>query len=405
MVNRIKRGSLREDAVIAICYMAVGLVLNFLDFSEGGPPFLHPLVSGLLTIVAAAAIGLRRKKTFLMLGVVAAVTAIMAAAGGGTFVYFLIFEWFFSATLFGSKATRKYVPLIAGLLVIGTTTYAQWQSGSANISLLVFLQVAMLCMTPIWWAQSLASLHDLATSDRQRVEAEAKAAVRAERLLAVETELANHHQRAILARDLHDTVASRISAIAMQSATAASIADVGIKDSVFESIRRGSLEALQDMRATIQLLKSDEALELQSCARHRARFMELVAAARATGIRVDLDDRVEAHDEERIGDLYLIAQEAITNVLKHAPNSPITVCFKRENRKLILTVLSDFVPLSDNGHGMRNSLARCGSGQGLANMQARAHERGGTFSAGPTESGNSWMVSTELIEDLDSPLP
>ena len=399
MVNRIKRGSLREDAVIAVCYMAVGLVLNFLEFSEGGPLYLDTMISVFLTIVAAAAVGLRRKKPILMLGVVAAVTVVMALTGGGIFVYFLIFEWFFSATLFCSKSTKRYVPMVAGLLVIGTTVYAQWQSGSATISLLVFLQITVLCMTPIWWAQSLSSLHDLAISDRQRVEAEGKAAIRAEKLLTAETELTNQHLKAILARDLHDTVASRISAIAMQSATAVSIADVGVKDAVFESIRKGSLEALREMRATIHLLKCDEVEERHSCDRHRARFMELVAAARSTGIRVSLDDGVELENQTKIGDVYLIAQEALTNVLKHAPHSPITISFKQEDRKFILTVLNDFVPLAGDGNGERSSLVRCGSGQGLANMQARARNRGGKFSAGPTASGSSWMVRAEFAGD------
>ena len=188
----------------------------------------------------------------------------------------------------------------------------------------------------------------------------------------------------------------------MQSATAASIADIGVKDTVFESIRKGSLEALQEMRATIHLLKSDEVVEDQSCDRHRARFMELVAAARAASIRVDLDDGVQAQDNAKVGDLYLIAQEALTNVLKHAPNSPITISFKQANNKLILTVLSNFLPSPDNGYGERNSLAGYGSGQGLANMQARAQNRGGTFSAGRTESGNRWMVSAEFIGEPDS---
>ncbi|WAP50631.1 hypothetical protein OL239_11375 [Arthrobacter sp. ATA002] len=59
--------------------------------------------------------------------------------------------------------------------------------------------------------------------------------------------------------------------------------------------------------------------------------MELVAAARATGIKVDRDGGVDSQDDPRIGDLYLIAQKALTNVLKHAPNSPVTISFKQED--------------------------------------------------------------------------
>ncbi|MFW0773790.1 sensor histidine kinase [Paenarthrobacter nitroguajacolicus] len=391
----------REDVLVALSYFAVGLGLQILELSGRNPPHIPAAAGLMITILSTAAITLRRQKTPVMLTVVAAAVAISAATGGSTFMYFLMFEWFFSATLYASKVIRRVAAAIAVALVAAVSIYAQWESASINVTAVVFMQATMLCMIPIWWANNIASVRRLAAADRRRAEAEAEASIRAERLLAAEKLLASHHEKTALARDLHDMVASRISAIAMQSATGVDIADTVVKDKVLASIREGSLEALREMRAMIQLLTSNDAPAAPTRGQHRDRFLELVGAARASGVEVKVEDALEPSLDETAEDLYLIAQEALTNVLKHAPKSSVSITLSRTAGKTRLTVVNRLDPAAPHTQDGDNLLAEHGSGHGLANMLERAKGRGGSFSAGPMDAGLGWSVSAE-IPDSDA---
>ena len=73
-------------------------------------------------------------------------------------------------------------------------------------------------------------------------------------------------------------------------------------------------------------------------------------------------------DQNVAVNLYRIAQEALTNSLKHAKASQITVCLKRSNGAIVLTV-------NDDGQGKR----RAGRGLGTLMMEYRANAIGGTL--------------------------
>jgi two-component system sensor histidine kinase UhpB len=80
-------------------------------------------------------------------------------------------------------------------------------------------------------------------------------------------------------------------------------------------------------------------------------------------------------DENTGVDLYRIAQEAVTNSMKHAKASEITISLERTKGAIVLTV-------SDDGQGKR----RRGHGLGTLIMQYRAHAIGGTLKVESTQS-------------------
>jgi len=80
-------------------------------------------------------------------------------------------------------------------------------------------------------------------------------------------------------------------------------------------------------------------------------------------------------DENIAVNLYRIAQEALTNALKHANASQITICLKRSNGAIVLTV-------NDDGQGKR----RAARGLGTLMMEYRANAIGGTLRLESTES-------------------
>ena len=74
-------------------------------------------------------------------------------------------------------------------------------------------------------------------------------------------------------------------------------------------------------------------------------------------------------DESLSVNLYRIAQEAVTNSVRHAKASEIVINLERTNGEIVLTV-------SDNGVGKE----RRGRGLGTKIMKYRANTVGGTLS-------------------------
>ena len=79
-------------------------------------------------------------------------------------------------------------------------------------------------------------------------------------------------------------------------------------------------------------------------------------------------------DQNVAVNLYRIAQEALTNSMKHAKASEITVCLERTNGEILLTV-------KDDGRGK----SRGGRGLGTLMMEYRANAIGGTLRVESTQ--------------------
>ena len=83
-----------------------------------------------------------------------------------------------------------------------------------------------------------------------------------------------------------------------------------------------------------------------------------------------------------------IIQECVTNVIKHANASAISIAKKVNDDYITIAV-------SDNGRGLNVKSDRCDAGNGLVNMRQRAAEIGGTFSL---ESGARGTTATLKIK-------
>jgi signal transduction histidine kinase len=106
-----------------------------------------------------------------------------------------------------------------------------------------------------------------------------------------------------------------------------------------------------------------------------------------TGVKLDEEPGACQHlSEEQINGLYLIAQEALTNVRKHAQASQVTA-------RLALHAGMFSMALIDDGLGFDANAPS--AGQGLRNMQDRAQRLGGklTLSSGP---GKGSRVTVEV---------
>ena len=264
------------------------------------------------------------------------------------------------------------------------------------------------------WLLVLAAASELARSRiEQRRELirleEERAAVRAE-----EARRRASEERLRIARELHDVLAHNISLINVRAGVALHLVDErpdGIDaDQVrpaLAAIKDASKEALGELRSVLDLLRQGEAAPLAPTA-GLADLDRLVDGARGTGLdvrveRVDGEGRALPADAVADGlpagvDLaaYRIAQEALTNVVRHAGATQATVRLRRTPDTLEVQVDDDGVgataPLgppadagADNGDG----------GRGLAGMRERALALGGTAEAGP-RPGRGFRVRARL---------
>jgi signal transduction histidine kinase len=152
-----------------------------------------------------------------------------------------------------------------------------------------------------------------------------------------------------------------------------------------EEAERLGRESLDEVRATVGLLRVDGDPET-GVAPPLPGIVELPALIegfRAVGAEVTLtvDGDVAATAATAGLTVYRIVQEAVTNAVKHAPGTPVTVD---------LRVSASGVELAVDSAGRPGA----GSGSGLRTMRERAEALGGTFAAGP--GGRGWLVRATL---------
>jgi len=112
-----------------------------------------------------------------------------------------------------------------------------------------------------------------------------------------------------------------------------------------------------------------------------------------TGIEVDFETvvfRNRLDQEARIA-LYRIAQEALTNVERHAQASSVAISLKGHRNGALLRI-------ADNGGGIRDQ--RTSKGLGLRNMQERIEQLGGSLRIMSTKDGTTIEAQVPLTHML-----
>lgn len=196
-------------------------------------------------------------------------------------------------------------------------------------------------------------------------------------------------ERELLARDLHDTVAHHVSAIAVQ-AQAGRVVGAKNPGAALEALAVIEAEAsrtLAEMRTIVGTLRDGRSPASAEFAPQTgiddiARFAETAAGS---GPAVTVDIRNVDHIGPTIGAaLYRIAQEAVTNARRHAVDATrVTISVVGEDEVVRLTVV-------DDGTHRRTGFDTAG-GFGLIGMTERAELLGGTLRAGP-DGARGWRV-------------
>jgi signal transduction histidine kinase len=200
--------------------------------------------------------------------------------------------------------------------------------------------------------------------------------------------LAAEQERGRLARELHDSVTQTVFSmnLTVQSARLLLERDPGRAAGQLERLEELAASAMREIQALISQLRPrsvDEAglpVALHQLAAERLE---------RDGLHVAVEVKGEFSPPEGVAaGLYRIAQEALTNVAKHAGTEQATV-------RLSLPPGASFLEVEDRGHGFDPQLAMSQPGHlGLAGMSERAQELGWSLSI-ESQPGRGTRVRVE----------
>ncbi|MFE3899183.1 sensor histidine kinase [Streptomyces sp. NPDC059153] len=216
-----------------------------------------------------------------------------------------------------------------------------------------------------------------------RLDAEARGS--AQRLLtqeraarAAEAETAALDERARIAREIHDVLAHSLSAQLVHLEAARLLIEREppgeFRDRVLErvvSARSMAREGLAETRQALSALRG-EVSPVED-------FLRQLVATEPAEMSVSGEQRTLTAEASQT--VRRVAQEALTNVRKHAPGARVLVRLEYLPDEIALEVRDS------GGHGREEELAVSGSGYGLLGMRERAELMGGTLEAGLGEEG------------------
>lgn len=220
--------------------------------------------------------------------------------------------------------------------------------------------------------------------------AHAAVAIDNARLWEQSRELVLAEERTALARQLHDAVSQRLFGLTLttDAARRAVHDDPQAAAAHLATIGELTADVQRELRALIADLRPAD-LDADGLAAALAHHSDLLARASNTAVVVDADE-VEL-DARRARELFLLAQEALHNALRHARASTVTVTLAHEGGTLRLSVADDgdgFDPADPTLQGRH---------LGLASMRERARAAGGRVHV-DSAPGAGTTVTAELAD-------
>ena len=380
----------RRRAPVAAVRCAVALCLVMLLI---GPDFSLSLIVVPMYVHHAAATFSRRGSLI-----------VLAIALAGAVARGVKTGWFPRMTMIAGVPASSEAPLIALAIAIpcAAVVLAAWAYGDVVRTRLIAVR---------------------ATEDRaHRLEVQAQQ----------ERELAAADERNRIAREMHDIVSHSLQVMISQAdgARYAAAARPEVAVQTLETISGTGRSALAEMRALLGVLRPatdtdvparsdasglgpDPTAEtgaaaqgaLPSSGRRQgqaaplrpqptlADLDTLAETMRLSGLEVTMQSVGERRRNLPAGGelaAYRIAQEALTNALRHGGpgvRARITQTWTADGLELVV---------DDDGHGAAASPGTAGTGNGLRGMAERARLFGGTLEAGPPSTGVGWRVTATL---------
>jgi signal transduction histidine kinase len=292
----------------------------------------------------------------------------------------------FGTALMAGHRIAAYGSLLAGylgflwlpVLTAGQPAPSAWAAGGLAAWLLLLLAGTEL----------IRNRRAFARASRQRAIEEQRSAHEAAQRQASEERLG-------IARDLHDVVAHSLSLINVQAGVAVELMDQRPEQvrTALTAIKQASREALMDVQSVLDALRRPGEEMPRAPAPSLRDVDELVRRAEATGLSIDVRVTPAALPRGLDAAGYRIVQEALTNVVRHADASNVSIRIGPDDGDLLIEVEDDGaerirVPGPSRG-------GASGGGRGIRGMTERAAALGGQLTAG-REPGGGFVVRARL---------
>ncbi|WP_301549330.1 sensor histidine kinase [Planomonospora parontospora] len=237
---------------------------------------------------------------------------------------------------------------------------------------------------------------------RQVIAAEAQErADAAERTREEEARARVDAERLRIAREVHDTVAHAMAIINVQSGVTAHVLDKRPETAreALRAIEQTSSRALREMRAVLGVLRDgDGDDEGRAPYPGLGQLGELAAKAREAGLDIELEETSPAAPlPGAVGSaVYRIVQESITNVVRHAGPTRVTIVLSPGIEDLEVRVTDEGRRAAPDQESADPHLSvrhpedtggSAGPGRGIVGMRERCRLLGGELHAGPVPGG------------------
>ncbi|WP_255461041.1 sensor histidine kinase [Glaciihabitans sp. INWT7] len=310
------------------------------------------------------------------------VVAIAAAAGGADLL------------LFRTSDHPPYLALafaVVSAVVRGARSWA-WISVSAAwlLALAVSLIAGLDVSPPRIAAVTLGILIVLGVGESVRTRREQYSEI--SRRIAERKQSEVQAERVRIARELHDVLAHSLSQINVQAGVGLHLMDKQPEKAkaALASIKESSKTALDEVRSVLGILRAEGGADPSAPLVPEpdlSRLGGLAASIADQGVAVEVRNTIESVPSAGTQlALYRIAQESLTNVLRHARATSVTVSAREEDGFYLLEIIDDGTgspPRQDTG------------GRGLLGMHERAELLGGSLTAAPAEGGG-FRVSARI---------
>ncbi len=377
--RQLTRGQLVFDVSLAV----LCVLLRFLVVVDTGPMIAVVLLMG-------AALALRRLSPSLALTVAWVGTALQLGWGLEPDLSNLaILPVLYATAAYGSVRTKWAGLISAGAGAVVVTAYLALypllrsfifdlrigapQAIPGFFISVFFLLAAMFAMFGLSWTLGLlARTRRTARESREAQERAEEEEAQARQNVIIEQE------RNRIARDMHDVVAHSLAVVIAQAdgARYAQASDPQATTDALNTISTTAREALSDVRILLGQLRHSQGESPQPVLEDLERLLEQMRSAGLTIARTDSGDPVALGTSQQLA-VYRIAQEALTNALRHGDTD--------EEVQLRLNWNPDGVELTVVNELASSIPSAAPDGHGLVGMRERATLIGGWLTAEPRQ--------------------
>ncbi len=302
--------------------------------------------------------------------------------------YMIVFDGYGALLYFSGKRRWGILYTLVFIAVSGASYLLLWGTKEGGIALLNDLP---------WYALGIICVEFLMRYWIQRDQLEKTTSQLADAHSELQEythkaeELAVMQERNRLAREIHDTLGHTLTALDIQTELMARLPASRETERLQAQTQARHLvkSGLSDVRRVVEALHPS-ALESLSLPEAITVMIEEFESTTQIDTRWQISGKKLPLPMQYALPLYRVAQESLTNIQRHAPDTPqVTLKLAYSPASVTLTVENATTPLPDS------TADEAAGGFGLRGLRQRAEALGGSFHAGPTEDGG-FRVCAEL---------